>query len=197
MVIGLTGGIGTGKSTIAEMMKRKGALVIDADEVAREVVRPGGEYWKKIVNHFGEEYLFDDGRLNRRKLGRVVFNDPKKLKALNKITHPPTVEAISKKAAEAKRVSPDRCVVLDCPLLLETGMDSLVDVVVVVVASMEARLERLRKQGFSKTEAQARIKAQATDRDRLKEAEYIIENDGSIRELRFKVDRLWKKFLSS
>lgn len=193
MIVGLTGGIGAGKSTIAEMMKRKGALIIDADEVAREVVCPGSECWKKIVDHFGEQYLFENGQLNRRKLGEVVFSSPEELKVLNKITHSPTAKVISERIAEAKKTSPDRPIILDCPLLLETGMGSLVDIVVVVVASMETRLERLKKQGFSRAEAQARIKAQSSDKERLKEAEYIIENDGSMRELRFKVNQLWKK----
>jgi dephospho-CoA kinase len=192
--IGLTGGIGSGKSTAARRFAELGALVIDADAVAREVVEPGTEGLAAVVAEFGEQVLDGAGRLDRPALARVVFGDEAARGRLNAILHP----RIRAKAAARIAAAPAGTVVVqDVPLLVETGQAGSYDLVVVVEAPAELRVARLgRDRGMAPEEARARMAAQASDEQRRAVADVVMVNDGSPDDLRAKVDRLWRERVS-
>ena len=193
LVLGLTGGIGAGKSTLAQLLKLKGAVVIDADEVAREVIAPTGSVWEKLVDRFGEDILFKDKTIDRKKLGSIVFFDAKELRALNRLTHPAIRDAINKRLSRVKRgAAGGQIIIVDAPLLAEAGLVSSVDLVVVVSAPEEVRLERLRKQGLTVKEAKARIRSQTPDAKRQEFADYVLENEGTLKDLQGKAGKLWR-----
>lgn len=199
IVLGLTGGIGSGKSTVARLLDKKGALVIDADEVAKESMATGTLIWKKMVKRFGERVLLEDKTIDRRKVGEIVFNDAAELAFLNRLTHPAIAERIKEMLKEANKskalVAPKSfgIVAVDAPLLAEVGLLPYVDFVVVVTAKRSVRLNRLEKLGFSHAEAEARIQAQTTDDKRVEFADHVIRNEKSLRELERKVEELWQK----
>ncbi|GII54046.1 dephospho-CoA kinase [Planotetraspora thailandica] len=176
--VGLTGGIGSGKSEVSKRLAAAGAVVIDADRIAREVVEPGTAGLAEIVEAFGDGILLPDGALDREKLGSIVFADPEKLKVLNGIVHP----KVGARVGELQDAAPqDAIVVYDVPLLAENNLAPLYDVVIVVDASDETRLERLRKfRDMPEAAARARIQAQASRADRLKIADIVIDNEGSL-----------------
>jgi dephospho-CoA kinase len=192
--IGLTGGIGSGKSTAARRFAELGALVIDADAVAREVVEPGTEGLAAVVAEFGEQVLDGAGRLDRPALARVVFGDEAARGRLNAILHP----RIRAKAAARIAAAPAGTVVVqDVPLLVETGQAGSYDLVVVVEAPAELRVARLgRDRGMAPEEARARMAVQASDEQRRAVADVVLVNDGSPDDLRAKVDRLWRERVS-
>lgn len=192
IVLGLTGGIGSGKSTVARLLDKKGALVIDADEVAKESMATGTLIWKKMVKRFGERVLLEDKTIDRRKVGEIVFNDAAELAFLNRLTHPAIAERIKEMLKEANK-SKALVVAVDAPLLAEVGLLPYVDFVVVVTAKRSVRLKRLEKLGFSHAEAEARIQAQTTDDKRVEFADHVIRNEKSLRELERKVEELWQK----
>ena len=194
MQIGLTGGIGSGKSTAARRFAELGALVIDADAVAREVVEPGTEGLAAVVAEFGEQVLDGAGRLDRPALARVVFGDEAARGRLNAILHP----RIRAKAAARIAAAPAGTVVVqDVPLLVETGQAGSYDLVVVVEAPAELRVARLgRDRGMAPEEARARMAAQASDEQRRAVADVVLVNDASPDDLRAKVDRLWRERVS-
>jgi len=197
-VIGLTGSIGSGKSTVSGFLKEKGALVIDADVVARDVVEPGKPAWKEIVGHFGEDILEPDRKINRRKLGMVVFADRKELEHLNAIIHPRVIEEIQSQLKSIEREFGDgKIVVVDVPLLFEVGLDKLSDLTVVVAAGKDVRIKRLIGQGLSREEAETRIAAQSGKENLEKLADIVITNNGTVVELREKVEELWKRVVGS
>lgn len=187
--VGLTGGIGSGKSEVSRRLASKGAVVIDADKIAREVVEPGTGGLARIVEIFGTEVLREDGALNREKLGSIVFADPGKLASLNGIVHPlvgARVEELQHQADESA------IVVYDVPLLAENNLAPMYDVVVVVDAADEVRLARLVGiRGMSEQDARARIAAQADREDRLKIADLVVPNEGSLEDLGARVDEVW------
>ncbi|GAA2732007.1 dephospho-CoA kinase [Actinocorallia aurantiaca] len=191
--VGLTGGIGSGKSEVSRRLAAAGAVLIDSDALAREVVEPGGEGLARIVEEFGEGVLTGEGTLNREKLGSIVFSDPEKLARLNAITHP----LIGARSAELQEAAPeDAVIVFDVPLLAENGLESLYALVVVVDAPVETQLERLTSlRGMSEEEARKRIAAQATREQRLAIADRVIDNSGTLEELAGQVDRLWADLL--
>jgi dephospho-CoA kinase len=176
--VGLTGGIGSGKSEVSKRLAAGGAVVIDADRIAREVVEPGTAGLAEIVEAFGDGILLPDGALDREKLGSIVFADPEKLKVLNGIVHP----KVGARVGELQNAAPqDAIVVYDVPLLAENDLAPLYDVVIVVDASDATRLERLRKfRDMPEAAARARIQAQASREDRLKIADIVIDNEGSL-----------------
>jgi dephospho-CoA kinase len=181
LIIGLTGGIASGKSTVARMLLELGIPVIDADQIAREVVEIGEEAYWQIVERFGEKILQDDKTIDRTKLGAIVFNDEEKRKVLNGIVHP----AVRKKMLEQKEQyirSGAKTVVLDIPLLFESKLTYLVDKVIVVFVDEHTQLERLMaRNGFSKEEAEVRIRAQMPLREKITKADAVIDNNGSIK----------------
>ena len=189
--VGLTGGIGSGKSEVSRRLAAAGAVLIDSDALAREVVEPGTEGLAKIVEEFGADVLTAEGTLNREKLGSIVFSDPEKLAKLNAITHP----LIGARSAELQDAAPQDAVLLfDVPLLAENGLKPLYDLVVVVDAPVETQLARLTDlRGMSETEARKRIAAQATREQRLAIADRVIDNSGSLARLAEQVEELWEE----
>lgn len=181
LTVGLTGGIGAGKSEVSRLLVECGAVLIDADRIAREVVAPGTPGLTAVVEAFGEEILTEDGSLDRPRLGAIVFADKERLALLNSIVHP-LVGARSRELEEA--AAEDAVVVHDVPLLTENGLASLYDLVIVVDASTETQLERLvGRRGMSEEDARARMAAQATREQRRKIADIVIDNDVSLDEL--------------
>ncbi|WP_316520642.1 dephospho-CoA kinase [Kitasatospora brasiliensis] len=187
--IGLTGGIGAGKSEVSRLFAAHGAVIVDSDVIAREVVAPGTDGLAAVVAEFGPQVLREDGALDRPALGAIVFADPERLKALNAIVHP-LVRARS--AALEAAAAPDAVVVHDVPLLAENGLAPLFDLIVVVDAADEVRVDRLvRLRGMAEEEARARMAAQASREDRLAIANLVIDNGGGLTELAARVDEVW------
>jgi dephospho-CoA kinase len=187
--VGLTGGIGAGKSEVSRLLVECGAVLIDADRIAREVVAPGTPGLAAVVEAFGEDVLAGDGSLDRPKLGSIVFADPDKLAVLNSIVHP-LVGARSRELEEA--AAEDAVVVHDVPLLTENGLAPLYDVVVVVDSAPETQLDRLiRLRGMTEDDARARMAAQATREKRREIADIVIDNDVPLEELQRRVRDVW------
>ncbi|MFF4354161.1 dephospho-CoA kinase [Streptomyces sp. NPDC001530] len=187
--VGLTGGIGAGKSEVSRLFVEQGAVLIDADRIAREVVAPGTPGLAAVVDAFGEDVLAPDGSLDRPKLGSIVFADPQKLAVLNSIVHP-LVGARSRELENA--ASEEAVVVHDVPLLAENGLAPLYDLVVVVDASPETQLDRLvRLRGMTEQDARARMAAQAPREKRLEIADVVIDNDVPLEELERRVRDVW------
>jgi len=183
--VGLTGGIGSGKSTVSGMLRELGAVVIDSDVLAREVVAPGTPGLAQVVEAFGAEVLAADGSMDRAKVGAIVFADPEQRRRLEAIVWP-LVAAES--AALAATAGPDDVVVHDIPLLVETGQETGFDAVVVVDVPVETQVERLvRDRGMDEQEARSRIAAQATREQRLAAATHVIDNTGTLEDLRRRV----------
>lgn len=189
--VGLTGGIGSGKSTVSALLVSYGAVLIDADRIAREVVEPGTDGLAAVVAEFGEDILAADGTLDRPELGRIVFADESRLKALNAIVHP----LVRDRSAELEAaVGPDSVVVQDVPLLAENRLAPLYDLVVVVDTAPETQLDRLvRQRGMPEDDARARMAAQATRDERLAVADLVIDNDGPLEALAPQVKKVWEE----
>lgn len=182
MIIGLTGGIASGKSTVSEMLKKRGIPVIDADLIAREVVEVGKKAYTEIVNAFGKEILNEDLTINRARLGSIVFQNEDKREKLNSIVHP-EVRLEMKRRQEQLISEGAKAVVLDIPLLFESNLKHLVDKVIVVYTEEKNQLERLMKRNnFSKEEALSRINAQMPLKEKVKFADAVINNDGTLEE---------------
>lgn len=181
MVIGLTGPMGAGKDTVAKILARQGAIVIDVDKVAHTLYCHQSAVWGELVKAFGSKILVRDGQISRKKLGEIVFADKEKLKKLNSIVHPHLKEAILKMTEAARRETRD--VVINAAVLKEIGLVDCVDEVWVVMANRANRLRRLMKKGLSKQEALKRINAQAPQKEYLTIADRVIRNDRGLREL--------------
>ena len=191
MLVGLTGGIGAGKSVVAARLAELGAVVIDSDRLAREVVAPGTDGLAEVVAAFGPQVVGPDGGLDRPALGRLVFADPAARQRLEAIVHP---RVRARAAGLVAQAPPGSVVVNDVPLLVETGIAGTFDVVVVVLASVENRIRRLvGGRGMTPSEARERIAAQATDEQRRAVADVVLDNDGTVEQLRTAVDRLWRE----
>ncbi len=194
MRIGLTGGIGSGKSEVARRLGERGAVVIDADKIAREVVEPGTAGLAEIVAAFGEGVLRADGSLDREKLGSIVFTDPEKLAILNGIVHPKVGTRVQELLDE---VPSGGVVVYDVPLLAENKLAPTFDKVIVVDTADEVRIRRLgENRGMPEADARARIAAQATREERLAVADFVIDNNGGIDELDRQIDEVWARLTS-
>lgn len=195
LAVGLTGGIGAGKSTVAELLVAKGARLVDADVIAREVVAPGGPAYQPLVDRFGPGILDPDGRIDRPRLAEVTFGHPDALADLNAITHPAIgAEMIARRDQFAES---DEIVVLDIPLLRPAHRE-LLDLAAVVVVDVptELALDRLvRSRGMSPDDARARIDSQTDRRTRLEGADLVIDNRGDLGRLRAEVDRIWDELL--
>jgi len=192
LVIGLTGNIGSGKSTVGRYLESLGAIVIDADQVAREVVQPGTPALVEIARVFGPGVLDSKGALDRKKMGSIVFTNPKAREKLNEITHPRIVEAIENEKLKLYNLpgSRDRLLVIDAPLLIEVGLHKGVDEIWAVKVDDQKQVERLiERDGLSDEEARARIAAQMPQAEKLKYARRVIDNSGSPEETRRQVDR--------
>jgi dephospho-CoA kinase len=188
--IGLTGGIGSGKSTVAALLAERGALVVDSDRIAREELAPGSPGLAAVVAEFGTGVLAADGALDRAALAAVVFTDPAARARLDGIVHP----RVRARAAELVAAAPaDAVVVQDVPLLVETGQAGSYDLVVVVEADVDTRVQRLVGRGMSADDARARMASQATDEQRRAVADVVLSNDGDRSALAEQVDRLWRE----
>ncbi|MCX5168388.1 dephospho-CoA kinase [Streptomyces antibioticus] len=187
--VGLTGGIGAGKSEVSRLLVACGAVLIDADRIAREVVAPGTPGLAAVVEAFGAEVLAADGSLDRPKLGSIVFADPEKLAVLNGIVHP----LVGARSRELEEAAPEDAVVVhDVPLLTENGLAALYDLVIVVDADPGTQLDRLvRLRGMTEDDARARMAAQATREERRKIADIVIDNDVPLPDLQARVREVW------
>ncbi|WP_026405894.1 dephospho-CoA kinase [Actinomadura rifamycini] len=188
--VGLTGGIGSGKSEVSARLSGHGAVVIDADRIAREVVEPGTPGLAAVVREFGDGVLLPSGGLDRAKVGSIVFNDADRLAALNAIVHP----LVGERMQELMDAAPaDAVVVYDVPLLVENGLKDMYDVVVVVDAPEEAQLDRLTsRRGMTEADARARMANQASRDERRAVADHVIDNSGDLGKLHAQVDALWE-----
>ena len=195
ITVGLTGGIGSGKSEVARLLAAHGAVVVDADALAREAVAPGTPGLAAVVTEFGPVVLAADGSLDRAALGRVVFGDDTRLAALEAIVHP----YVGRRSAELMAAAaPGSVVVYDVPLLVEKGLQDGYDVVVVVDAADETRLRRLVEiRGMPEADARERMAAQADRQTRLAVADHVVANDGDLDALRLQVDRIWSSLSGS
>ncbi|MFC1917605.1 dephospho-CoA kinase [Chloroflexota bacterium] len=196
-IIGLTGGIGTGKSTVARFLAELGATVIDVDEVGHQSLKPSCAAFHDIVTAFGKQILSPDGEINRAELGKIVFKNEATRKKLNGIIHPAMYEIVKKQIAEYRRQGVG-IVVLDAPLLLDAGWGSLVNDVWVTVAREKTVLHRLQKRsGLSPAEVKARIRAQLPAVEKVKHATAVIDTEGTLQELKSKVAGKWRKLQDS
>jgi len=192
-VIGLTGGIAAGKSTISQILAELGAVVIDADKVGHEAYRRGTEAWRALVAHFGEGILTPDGEIDRRKLGAIVFADPAERRALQDIVWPRMKEMIRQRLAEL-RAQGTPVAVIEAAVLIEAGWTDLVDEVWVVQVPEDVALQRLvARNNLSEADARARIRAQLSNAERAAHADVIIDNSGTVEEARAQVERAWTK----
>lgn len=197
-LIGLTGGIGTGKSTVAAMLAARGAVVIDADKLGHEVLEPAGAAYAKVVETFGRDILNPDGTIDRAKLGAKVFEAPEQRRRLEAITHPAIGEELRRRLGEAMQRGPDvPAVVLEIVLLVENNYQDLVDEVWVTTAPDEAVERRVaQRSGLSSSDLRARRAAQASDEQRMAVADVILHNDGTLAQLEADVDRAWHAALA-
>jgi len=195
LLVGLTGGIGAGKSTVSGMLAAHGAVVVDADRIARDVVEPGTPAFRRIVERFGPDVVRPDGTLDRARLASRVFEDDAARDELNAIVHPEVMRVIASRVEELK--DGGSVVVLDVPLLLEIGGGEGLDCVVVVEADEDARIDRVvNDRGMSARDVRARIAAQASSQQRRALADVVLSNDGTPEELRTQVDALWERLVT-
>ena len=191
-VIGLTGGIGSGKSTVSQFLGELGAVILDADKVGHEAFKPGTEIWRQVVAAFGNQIVTPDGDIDRERLGKIVFGSSEARTRLNQIMHPPMYDMIKSQLEEYRRQGVS-VVVLEAPLLLEAGWTSLVDEVWVTVAPEAAVLKRLgERTGLSEQESVKRIRSQLSTEERVKHADVVIDTDCDLGELKAKVEELWQ-----
>ena len=195
-VIGLTGGIGSGKSTVVRRLAELGAVTIDADKLGHETYLPGTQGFAAVVDAFGKDIVAADGTIDRRALGAKVFAAPAALATLNAIVHPLIAESIRRRVGEMRTAGEKRPVVVEAAVLIEAGWRTLVEEVWVVVAPPEIAIDRLaRDRGLDREEAARRIAAQLTNEGRTAGADVVIANDGSFDDLRAEVDRVWRERL--
>ncbi|WP_338788953.1 dephospho-CoA kinase [Metabacillus sp. FJAT-53654] len=197
VVIGLTGGIASGKSTVSDMLRKQGIRVIDADQIAREVVEIGKPAYEQIVKTFGQDILHEDKTINREKLGTLIFSEENKRQQLNKIVHPAVRKEMLKQTEEEK-AHQAKIVVLDIPLLFESKLTYMVDEIIVVYVDEETQLKRLMKRNsYSEEEAKIRIGSQFPLKEKAELADEIIHNQGSIEETRAQVHELISKLIGN
>ena len=189
MKVGLTGGIGAGKSTVADLFSQKGAVVIRSDELARQVIEPQTPGFQQVIDRFGKEFVNSEGYIDRAKLAQIVFQDDAALKDLEKIVHPlvrsKTNQIIDQHTSET-------IIVNEIPLLLEKKMESLFDFLVIVISSEKNRLERLAQRGLTTEQATARMSKQVSDDERKAAADFLIVNDGNLDQLEADVEKIWQ-----
>lgn len=196
-VIGVTGGIGAGKSMVSRILVDLGAKVVDADKIARDIVKPGEPALMELVNEFGKEILTGQGELDRQKLSQMVFGDNEKIEKLNKITHKYIVERIINLVEKEKRDKRFDIIVLDVPIPVKKGFLDIADEIWVVTADKETRIERIiKRSGFTREEAEKRIASLPADEEYLEIADEVIENNSSLEELEKKVAKLYVKVAS-
>lgn len=192
IIIGLTGGFGTGKTTVARIFKKLGAVVIDADKIAHEIILPGGAVYKKVVSLFGRTIVKRNGRIDRKRLGRIVFNDRKRLLLLNSLIHPEVINRIE--GIVKKRYAANKIFIIDAPLLIEAGLLELLDKLIVVTTERKTQIARCVKNfGISRKDVTKRIRSQMPLLKKRSLADFIIDNNGSLSAARRKVKKIWRE----
>jgi dephospho-CoA kinase len=191
IIVGLTGSVGTGKSTVTNFFRELGAYIIDWDELAREVTRPHLRAWKEVVKYFGKDFLNEDLTINRQKLAEKVFSDKEKVAKLNQIVHPEVFKEDERITNEIKSLDPGALIIKDIPLLFELTRPVFVDKVVVVSASEQTQLRRLEEKGMGREDAQSRIKSQLPLEEKIKSADFVINNDGPLEETKKQVEEIY------
>ena len=189
MKVGLTGGIGAGKSTVADLFSQKGAVVIRSDELARQVIEPQTPGFQQVIDRFGKEFVNSEGYIDRAKLAQTVFQDDAALKDLENIVHP---LVRSKTNQIMDQHTSETIIVNEIPLLLEKKMESLFDFLVIVISSEKNRLERLAQRGLTTEQATARMAKQVSDDERKAAADFLIVNDGNLDQLEADVEKIWQ-----
>jgi dephospho-CoA kinase len=197
IIVGLTGSVGTGKSTVANLFKELGAYVVDWDELAREVTRPHSKAWKEIVEYFGKSILNGDLTINRQKLADIVFSDKEKVAKLNQIVHPEVFKEDERITDEIRSLDPDALIIKDIPLLFELTCPVYVEKIVVVSASEQTQLRRLEEKGITREDVRDRIKSQLPLEEKIKSADFVINNDGSLEETKRKVEEIYTLLITS
>lgn len=193
MIIGLTGGIACGKSTVARMLERRGAAIVDADLIAREVVEPGSPVLDQIAERFGRDVLNADGSLNRKRLADIVFSDAEAKRDLEQLTHPAIRARIRERIARLERERPQGLNVADIPLLYESGLEHEYPEIMVVYVPESVQLRRLmERDGLDERQAMSRIRAQIPIEEKKRRADIVIDNSGSLRDTEEQVDRFWR-----
>ena len=194
IIVGLTGGIATGKSTVAKMFKEAGAVIVDADLIAREVVEKGTPAWKKVRDEFGDEILLDDQEIDRDKLGDIIFNNPEKKEMLNSIVHPAVFQKIGERIKKIEQDAPDAVVILDVPLLIESGMQDGFSDVVLVYITEEMQVKRLMgRDGLSEKDAFARIRSQMSIAEKKDMVDIVIDNSEGLENTRRQVMEVYTR----
>ncbi|OGC84654.1 MAG: dephospho-CoA kinase [candidate division Zixibacteria bacterium RBG_16_43_9] len=195
-IIGITGGIGSGKTEVAKVFKKMGAKILSGDEIGKEVVEENKSVLKKLIETFGEEILNRNKKLNRRKLGKIAFSSIENRDKLNTIVHPYLLSNLKKQIREHRKKGPG-VVIVDAALIIEWGLQKELDYLILVESSFQNRIKRLKEySGYSQKEAINRIMAQIKDRTRRKYADYVIRNDKDLKELKKKVLFLWERLIS-
>lgn len=190
-IIGLTGGIGTGKSTVSAYLKEKGCVILDADKMSRQLTAPGGAALPEIRKTFGDEVFFEDGTLDRKKLGSIVFNDKEKLKSLEKLTTEKVVEQTVDGLVRLRKADYSGIVIIDAPLLFECNMQELAQESWLVTTDLEVRIERIMKRdGLDRQSILDRINNQMSDDEKRAIADYVIDNSGSLEDLYRQIEHL-------
>jgi dephospho-CoA kinase len=191
IIVGLTGGVGTGKSTVTNFLRELGAYIIDWDELARKVTRPHSQAWREIVEHFGKSVLNEDLTINRQKLADIVFSDKRKLAKLNRIVHPRVFEEDERITGEIRSHDRDALIIKDIPLFFEIARHISVDKIIVVSASEKTQLRRLEEKGITPEDARNRIKSQLPLDKKIKSADFVINNDRGPEETRKQVENIY------
>ena len=191
MIVGLTGSVGTGKSTVTNLFRDLGVYVIDWDELARSVTRPRSKAWKEITEYFGTGILDDDLAIDRQRLARIVFSNKRKLEKLNRIVHPEVFREDQRITDEITGHDPDALIVKDIPLLFEVGLNMSVDKIVVVTASEQTQLRRLKEKGINRQDAGNRMNSQLPLEEKVKSADFVIDNDGPLEDTKRQVEEVY------
>ncbi|OIP40986.1 dephospho-CoA kinase [Candidatus Desantisbacteria bacterium CG2_30_40_21] len=192
MIIGLTGSIGTGKTTTANIFKELGAVIIDADEIAKGIVKPQSLAWQEIINTFGNIVCNSDLTINRQYLGELIFNDTASRERLNQITHPLILEEINKQIQEQN----NKIIIIDAPLLIEAGVHWIVDKIIVVITTRDTQIKRLKLRNFlSDLQIEARRDSQLPLEIKIERADYIVDNNGNILETTKQIKRIWEELI--
>ncbi|MGB7574227.1 MAG: dephospho-CoA kinase [Thermodesulfobacteriota bacterium] len=194
LIVGLTGGVASGKTAVSRVLREEGAYIIDADQIARELVQPHKPAWNELVRAFGKEILQEDGSIHRRKLADRVFTDPEQRKVLNQILHPRIKEEMDRRTKEIGQKDPEAIVVIDAPLLVELGVYRKVDQLIVITSTQMQQMERLKERdGRSPEEALRLFSSQMPVEEKVKLADFVIRNEGSLEETKKRAKEVFKE----
>ena len=194
LIVGLTGGVASGKTAVSQVLKEEGAYIIDADQIARELVQPQKPAWNELIKAFGQEILQEDGSIQRKKLADKIFVDPKQRKLLNQILHPRIKEEMDRRTKEIGEKDPQAIVVIDAPLIVELGDHREMDKLIVVTSTQTQQIERLKDRDRTNTEEALRIvSSQMPLEEKLKFADYVIRNEGSMEETKKRAKEVYQE----